>query len=76
MTVGTLTGRHDGVELPRDEILHHAFVLQPMAELLPEDHHPHTGKSYRAHWDAFTAPDQRLWLVDFVWNRHLISRAG
>ena len=75
LTLGTLTGMHDGVELPRDEILHHAFVLQPMAELLPEARHPLTDKSYLDHWAAFTAHDQRLWPVDFVWNGRLISRA-
>ncbi|MBS9404726.1 2-amino-4-hydroxy-6-hydroxymethyldihydropteridine diphosphokinase [Halomonas sp. TRM85114] len=75
LTIGTLTGRHDGVELPRDEILHHAFVLQPLAELLPDDYHPLTGKPYRAHWAAFAAQDQRLWPVDFVWNGRLISCA-
>ncbi len=75
LTVGALTGRHDGVELPRDEILQHAFVLQPLAELLPEARHPLTGKRYRHHWDAFEAGDQRLWPVDFVWQGRRISAA-
>lgn len=73
LTVGHLTGRHDDVELPRDEILHHAFVLKPLAELLPEARHPLTGRRYRAHWDEFEAGQQRLWPVEFVWQGRRIS---
>ncbi|MCL7939842.1 2-amino-4-hydroxy-6-hydroxymethyldihydropteridine diphosphokinase [Halomonas sp. ATCH28] len=75
LTVGELTGRHDDVELPRDEILHHAFVLKPLAELLPEARHPLTGRSYRAHWGEFEAGQQRLWPVAFVWQGRCISTA-
>ncbi|MDR9438884.1 MAG: 2-amino-4-hydroxy-6-hydroxymethyldihydropteridine diphosphokinase [Halomonas sp.] len=75
LTVGELTGCHDDVALPRDEILHHAFVLKPLAELLPEAHHPLTGRRYRAHWDAFEAGHQRLWPVEFIWQGQRISAA-
>lgn len=73
LTVGDLTGRHDGVELPRDEILHHAFVLIPLAELLPEARHPLTGRTYAAHCLEFEAGHQRLWPIDFVWQGRHIS---
>ncbi|MDI5892977.1 2-amino-4-hydroxy-6-hydroxymethyldihydropteridine diphosphokinase [Halomonas rhizosphaerae] len=73
LTVGDLTGRHDDVELPRGEILHHAFVLKPLAELLPEARHPLTARTYRAHWDAFETGQQRLWPVEFVWQGRGIS---
>lgn len=75
LTVGELTGEHDGVALPRDEIHHHAFVLQPMAELLPEVRHPESGETYAAQWASFEAGDQRLWAVEFRWAGRLISRA-
>ncbi len=75
LTVGELTGEHDGVILPRDEILHHAFVLQPLAELLPEARHPLTGETYRDHWARFAADDQRLWPVDFTWRGRRLSSA-
>lgn len=75
LTVGDLTGRHDGVELPRDEILHHAFVLKPLAELLPEARHPLTGRTYQNHWQAFDAGSQRLWPVDFMWQGEPVSTA-
>lgn len=75
LTVGALTGEHDGVELPRDEITEHAFVLQPLAELLPEATHPLSGERYDRLWQAFDAGDQRLWPVDFCWQQQWISRA-
>ncbi|MCE9683798.1 2-amino-4-hydroxy-6-hydroxymethyldihydropteridine diphosphokinase [Halomonas alkalisoli] len=68
LTVGDLVGEHDGVELPRAEILQHAFVLQPLAELLPEARHPRDGRTYRELWADFDAPDQRLWPVEFSWQ--------
>lgn len=72
LTVDGLSGDHDGVMLPRGEILHHAFVLQPLAELLPETRHPLTGETYRDHWARFADDEQRLWPVDFTWRgRHL-----
>lgn len=75
LTVGDMTGPHDGVELPRDEILQHAFVLLPMAELLPEARHPVVGERYAALWSRFDAQGQRLWAVDFNWAGRRISRA-
>jgi 2-amino-4-hydroxy-6-hydroxymethyldihydropteridine diphosphokinase len=75
LTVGELTGTHDGVELPRGEILHHAFVLQPLAELLPDARHPLTGETYRDHWARFEAGHQRLWAVDFSWQGRRLSAA-
>ncbi|WP_043527931.1 2-amino-4-hydroxy-6-hydroxymethyldihydropteridine diphosphokinase [Litchfieldella xinjiangensis] len=76
LTVGDACGTIDGVALPRDEITHHAFVLQPLAELLPDNRHPALNISYATLWAEFP-PDaqQLLWPVDFVWQGRLISRA-
>ena len=69
---GRRTGEVDGVQLPRDEILRHAFVLQPLADLLPEELHPENGKSYGRLWQElrpqFEANGQRLWPVEFDWR--------
>ncbi|TFH88704.1 2-amino-4-hydroxy-6-hydroxymethyldihydropteridine diphosphokinase [Billgrantia azerbaijanica] len=70
LTVGELSGVHDGVALPRDEIVHHAFVLQPLAELLPDTAHPRDGRTYAELWAAFDARDQHLWPIDFPWEPH------
>ncbi len=76
LTVGELTGHIDGVDLPREEIVHHAFVLKPLAELLPDARHPLNRERYADLWAAFSAAEQRLWPVDFHWHGRLISRAA
>jgi len=40
--------------LPRDEILHYAFVLRPLAELDPDLIHPRTGTSMASLWEEFS----------------------
>jgi 2-amino-4-hydroxy-6-hydroxymethyldihydropteridine diphosphokinase len=56
-----------GVRLPRDEIVHNAFVLWPLAELAPQRVHPLTGQTYLQMWDQFDKQKQRLWVVHFDW---------
>lgn len=75
LTVGDLCGMVDDIALPREEITHNAFVLQPLAELLPTECHPLTGSSYAALWATFEQGNQRLWPVDFSWRGHWISKA-
>ncbi|WP_111413282.1 2-amino-4-hydroxy-6-hydroxymethyldihydropteridine diphosphokinase [Billgrantia lactosivorans] len=69
LTVGDLVGEHDGVLLPRGEILHHAFVLLPLAELLPHTPHPEDGRTYAELWSSFRNDQQRLWPIEFDWPR-------
>lgn len=47
LTYGDATGVIDGVELPRGEILRHAFVLRPLADVAPEELHPVLRVGYR-----------------------------
>lgn len=45
---------HEGkLKLPRDEITRYAFVLEPLAEIAPEDRHPVTGERYADLWERF-----------------------
>ena len=69
LTVGALTGEHDGVELPRDEITEHAFVLKPLAELLPEATHPLNGQRYDRLWQSQgkTTASRDLLAPNFSW---------
>ncbi|TGD72492.1 2-amino-4-hydroxy-6-hydroxymethyldihydropteridine diphosphokinase [Mangrovimicrobium sediminis] len=53
LTYDDLTGVIDGVELPRGELLNRAFVLRPMADLVPDLCHPLDGRSYASLWRAF-----------------------
>ena len=67
LTYGDLQGRNFGVQLPRSEILEHAFVLRPLADLLPDLEHPTLGLSYAQLWESAEFSDQQLWPVAFNW---------
>ena len=60
--------KSDEIELPKEEITQYAFVLQPLAELLPDRIHGFTGLTYADLWDEFDQSNQRLWKVDFDWR--------
>lgn len=67
LTYGDNVGTIDGVELPRDEILKHAFVLKPLADIAPQDIHPLRGKSYAQLLAGKDFSAQSLWQVPFIW---------
>ncbi|HLQ86165.1 MAG TPA: 2-amino-4-hydroxy-6-hydroxymethyldihydropteridine diphosphokinase [Salinisphaeraceae bacterium] len=48
------------LQVPRVDILRFAFVLKPLAELLPDGRHPVLGSRYRDLWAAFDASEQPL----------------
>ncbi len=68
LTFGDLCGDHDGVQLPRKEIVENAFVLQPLADLLPDQLHPALGVSYQQLWTAYSNAEQKLWPIVFDWQ--------
>ncbi len=57
-------GSHDlteqGINIPRHEILTYAFVLKPLADVAPEETHPHVEISYRKLWDGFDQASQPM----------------
>ena len=55
VSYGCTKGKTDGVELPREEVLHCDFVLKPMADLAPAECHPVLGLSWRELWQCFAA---------------------
>jgi 2-amino-4-hydroxy-6-hydroxymethyldihydropteridine diphosphokinase len=61
---GDLIIDQSGLQVPRDDILDYAFVLQPLAEVAPYLRHPIIGKCYADLWAAFDASAKRLWPVD------------
>ena len=69
LTVDDLVGHYDGVDLPRDEVLKNAFVLQPLAQIAPNKSHPVTSKSYSQHWQEFDKTSQKLWPIEFLWDQ-------
>ncbi len=68
LTFSDATGKDCGMELPREEITRNAFVLRPLAELLPAQLHPPSGKHYAALWQEFDQSRQKLWPVAFDWT--------
>lgn len=65
---GDQTGSDCGMVLPRPEISQNAFVLRPLAELLPEHLHSGLGVSFSRLWADFDKNSQRLWPLDFDWT--------
>jgi 2-amino-4-hydroxy-6-hydroxymethyldihydropteridine diphosphokinase len=64
---GNQVGNFDGLVLPRAEILKNAFVLWPLALLLPDDLHPVEQRSFAALWQAAQI-EQQLHPVAFQWS--------
>jgi 2-amino-4-hydroxy-6-hydroxymethyldihydropteridine diphosphokinase len=58
---GDLDLQGQGVDLPRNEIFHYAFVLCPLAELAGGRRHPQTGETFGELWNGFDAASQPLW---------------
>jgi 2-amino-4-hydroxy-6-hydroxymethyldihydropteridine diphosphokinase len=71
---GDLCGVHEGIELPRAEILHNAYVLRPLAALLPEQRHPLNQQTFAQLWRDYDKGLQALWAVEFEWQGRLISK--
>ncbi|GAA0855362.1 2-amino-4-hydroxy-6-hydroxymethyldihydropteridine diphosphokinase [Aliiglaciecola litoralis] len=59
---------NEGVELPRAEILHNAFVLLPLSEIAPDVMHPISKQRIAKIWQAFDKTKQNLWKIDFNWR--------
>ena len=56
---------HDlGLDVPRREILEHAYILKPLADLLPAAHHPVTGESFADIWLRLGSRQEALSVVD------------
>ena len=68
LTYDDLVGVIDGVELPRGEILENAFVLRPLADLVPTVMHPADGRSYAQLWSELGLQSQPLDRVSFQWR--------
>lgn len=56
------------IVLPREEITYNAFVLQPLAELVPEHVHPVAQRTYRDMWHDYDKRQQKLWPIAFKWR--------
>lgn len=72
---GQSVGIIDGTQLPRPEILAHAFVLRPLADVAAACEHPAVHQTYGQLWAAFDQTGPQLWPIDFSWRGQRISWA-
>ncbi|MCV6588587.1 MAG: 2-amino-4-hydroxy-6-hydroxymethyldihydropteridine diphosphokinase [Marinobacterium sp.] len=75
LTWADLSGVHDGIELPREEVLTNAFVLLPLSEIAPDLLHPQAQRTCAELWQAYDRSKQPLWAIDFSWRGRMFSRA-
>jgi 2-amino-4-hydroxy-6-hydroxymethyldihydropteridine diphosphokinase len=73
LTHGSSSGRVDGIDLPRGEILENAFVLLPLADIAGDERHPVMAKTYRELAKKIDTTEQKIWPVDFIWRGRSIS---
>ena len=60
---------NDGrLQIPRDEIEHYAFVLEPLAEIAPTLKHPITHISYAELWEKFDKTNLKQKRVTPAWT--------
>ncbi len=60
---GDLIRHEDAINLPHPDIEKYAFVLRPLAEIVPTRRHPETGLTYAQMWKSFSNQDQILQTV-------------
>lgn len=65
VTYGDFFGEHEGIELPRAELFKNAFVLRPMADVLPDVKVPGQGLTYAQLWQQYDQSKQALAPVSF-----------
>lgn len=73
LSVGDTCARVDGITLPRPDITSCAFVLTPLAELLPDQCHPCCQTPYKTLFERADFSGQRLWPVAFRWRGVVLS---
>ncbi len=56
---------HEGrLRIPREDIKEYAFVLQPLADIAPQQVHPELKQTYEAMWAAFDKSKSEQYVVD------------
>ena len=56
--------RDQGLDVPRRELFEHAYILKPLADLLPAAPHPVTGESFADIWLRLGSRQEALSVVD------------
>lgn len=69
---GELSGRHEGMQLPRPELSRNAFVLWPLALLAPQLIIPGAGQTAATVWQGWQG-QQEVWPVAFDWHGQALT---
>ncbi len=64
---GDLVLKDDKLQIPRDDIIRYAFVLEPLAEIAPEQCHPVTHERFSDLWGKFDKTGLGQKIVDAPW---------
>lgn len=67
LTYDDCIGMHEGIELPRPEIILNAYVLRPFAELTPQLMLPGSNESLEELWRLFDQSSQPLVEMTVCW---------
>jgi len=73
LTFGALTGKHHGLQLPRPQILHSAYVLWPLSQVAGKQRHPQAQANYATLWKNFSGDRSDIKPVDFEWHGRRLS---
>lgn len=66
---GDFVGQWNGRGIPSADLLDYAFVLRPLADLLPQQRHPTRGRTFSALWRDFPhKAAQPLWRSSLQWD--------
>ena len=76
MLYGSLISEADGKPVPSPEILTYAFVLQPLADVIPDQLHPVLGVSYQRLWADFTGDQSQIRQIPFNFERPTTKNRG
>lgn len=72
LTWGDVAGTVDGIELPRAEVVKHAFVLRPLADVAGDEKHPAFGVTYRELLAQKDFSRQALVAIPFPWRGRVL----
>jgi len=71
---GDLLYNEGDIHLPHASIENNAYVLRPLADLLPVMTHPQVGETFLELWQKMVAHDgSTLMPVDFIWQDEVVS---
>lgn len=73
LTFGSLAGTHHGLQLPRPQILHSAYVLWPLSQVAGKQRHPQAQANYATLWKNFSGDRSDIKPVDFEWHGRRLS---